>query len=96
MGPQFHQTVGGVRFFEGQLPALIGALTVIGKAMELPAGKPPTHFFALGTKQTACNIIAAGVHAGGGGVTGKTAACIAIETYDEIERMVKGKAENGQ
>jgi hypothetical protein len=61
----------GNRFFEGQLPALIRALT------------------KLGEKQTACNVIAAGIHASSEGMTPDGAARRAIETYETIERKLK-------
>jgi len=70
MGPAFHETVRGSRFFEAQLPALIKNLALLTE------------------KQTACNIIAAGIHAGNEDMTADGAATRAIETYDAIKRKL--------
>ena len=46
MGPQFHETPMGRKFFEGQLPALIGALEKIGNPLIKTADKPvQSHLF---------------------------------------------------
>ena len=52
--PQFHETVGGHRFFEGQLPRLIKALERIGEAAEKVAPAPKRDNF--GTHLSHCNF----------------------------------------